>query len=257
MPALAATVQRAAAVALPRQHIFLLSHMRAYTSLFGHILGSNPQICGYYEMHIGYHSWKSLVRQKLLYFRDDPVKSGARYMFDKVLHNDHDTNLKVLDLPRCRVIFALREPQAVVPSILKLYAEVDPTHEFNDEAFATNYYIGRLEELGRLAGAMRRPYYYLDAESLKQDADHCLPRLSSWLGLSTPLSPSYELQRNSLKERYGDSSERMSAGQITKDRSNYDSYAADPEGMARATETYARVREALLRGSEDSSVFGN
>ena len=257
MPELAATLQRAAAVALPRQHIFLLSHMRAYTSLFGHILGSNPQICGYYEMHIGYHSWKSLVRQKLRYFRDDPVKPGVRFMFDKVLHNDHDTNLKVLDMPRCRVIFALREPQSVVPSILKLYAQVDPQHEFNDEAFATQYYIERLEELDRLAGALQRPYFYLDADSLKHDADDCLARLSNWLGLSTPLSPNYEMQRNSLKERYGDSSERMKAGQITSDKSDYDSYAADPASMARATETYVRVRKVLARGSADSCVIGN
>ena len=34
------------------QHIFLLSHMRANTSLISHILGSHPQISGYYEMHL-------------------------------------------------------------------------------------------------------------------------------------------------------------------------------------------------------------
>jgi hypothetical protein len=28
--------------------------MRALTSLAGHILGSHPQINGYYEMHLGY-----------------------------------------------------------------------------------------------------------------------------------------------------------------------------------------------------------
>ena len=31
----------------PCARIFLLSHMRAYTSLAGHILGSHPQINGY------------------------------------------------------------------------------------------------------------------------------------------------------------------------------------------------------------------
>lgn len=231
--------------------------MRAYTSLFGHILGSNPEICGYYEMHIGYHSWKSLVRQKLLYFKEDPVKPGARFMFDKVLHNDHDTALRVLDMGRSRVIFALREPQAVVPSILKLYGEVDPTHEFNSQRFATDYYIGRIEELARIARGMERPYFYLDAESLKQDAEHCLPLLSEWLGLSVPLSPHYELQRNSLRERYGDSSERMKAGEIKRDKSDYGEFTADPEDMARAQTAYARVREELSGGSERNSLFGN
>jgi len=32
----------------PYARIFLLSHMRVYTSLAGHILGSHPQINGYY-----------------------------------------------------------------------------------------------------------------------------------------------------------------------------------------------------------------
>lgn len=257
MSAVTTALRRAAAVALPRQHILLLSHMRAYTSLFGHILGSNPEICGYYEMHIGYHSWKSLVRQKLLYFRDEPVKPGARFMFDKVLHNDHDTAVDVLNMARCRVIFALREPRAVIPSILRLYAEVDPGHEFNSERFATDYYIARLEQLARLASAMRRPYYYLDAQALQQDADNTLPRLSAWLGLAQPLSPQYELQRNSLRQRYGDSSERMKAGQITRDASDFDGFQADSEGMARAMRVYERVREELVNGSQASSLFGN
>jgi hypothetical protein len=43
--------------------IFLLSHMRAYTSLAGHILGSHPQINGYYEMHISYEDASALDRQ--------------------------------------------------------------------------------------------------------------------------------------------------------------------------------------------------
>ena len=42
------------ALSKPCARIFLLSHMRAYTSLAGHILGSHPQINGYYEMHLGY-----------------------------------------------------------------------------------------------------------------------------------------------------------------------------------------------------------
>ncbi len=257
MSGLTATFRRAAAIALPRQHIFLLSHMRAYTSLFGHILGSNPEICGYYEMHIGYHSWKSLVRQKLLYFRDDPVKPGARYMFDKVLHNDHDTALGVLDMARCHVIFALREPRLVVPSILKLYARVDPGHEFNSEAFATRYYIERVEELARLARGMRRPYFYMDAEALKQDAGRCLPQLGEWLELATPLSPHYELQSHSLRERDGDSSERMQAGTITKDRSDYEDFVPDAQDMAHATDTFERVRQQLIDGSQARSLLGN
>jgi hypothetical protein len=77
---------KTAAILLPKQHIFLLSHMRSYTSLYGHIMGFNPAICGYYKMHIGYYSWKSLIRQKLLYFESEATKPGFSCMFDEVLH---------------------------------------------------------------------------------------------------------------------------------------------------------------------------
>jgi len=33
--------------------------------LLSHIFGSNPEVEGYYELHMGYYSWKSLLRQKL------------------------------------------------------------------------------------------------------------------------------------------------------------------------------------------------
>ncbi|HEX5635661.1 MAG TPA: hypothetical protein VFY78_01120, partial [Gammaproteobacteria bacterium] len=69
--------------------IFLLSHMRAFTSLAGHILGSHPQINGYYEMHISYDNVQSLRKQLELYRENDNLKLGSRYLFDKLLHNDY------------------------------------------------------------------------------------------------------------------------------------------------------------------------
>jgi len=43
--------------------IYLLSRMRAFTSLAGHILGSHPQINGYYEMHLSYQHAAALDKQ--------------------------------------------------------------------------------------------------------------------------------------------------------------------------------------------------
>lgn len=52
--------------ALPDRYarIFLLSHMRAHTSLMAHILGSHSQINGYYEMHLDYEDASALDRQR-------------------------------------------------------------------------------------------------------------------------------------------------------------------------------------------------
>jgi hypothetical protein len=77
------------AVSDPYARIFLLSHMRAFTSLAGHILGSHPQINGYYEMHISYEDASALDRQLEMFRQDDVLKRDSRYLFDKLLHNDY------------------------------------------------------------------------------------------------------------------------------------------------------------------------
>ncbi len=52
--------------ALPDRYarIFPLSHMCTHTSLMAHILGSHPQINGYYEMHLGYEDASALDRRR-------------------------------------------------------------------------------------------------------------------------------------------------------------------------------------------------
>jgi hypothetical protein len=45
-----------------RRHLFLLGHMRSYSSVLSHILGSHPQIDGYCETHIKYRTRLDLWR---------------------------------------------------------------------------------------------------------------------------------------------------------------------------------------------------
>jgi len=246
---------KTAAILLPKQHIFLLSHMRSYSSLFGHIMGSNPAICGYYEMHIGYYSWKSLIRQKLLYFENEAVKPGFSCMFDKVLHNEHSVSPKILNGRRIKTIFCLRRPQDTIPSILKLYQGIDPSHEFNSESFATDYYIQRLAALERIAAALEQDFFYLDAEAIRDNTEECLGNLSEWLQLGTPLSPTYELQMNTGKERYGDTSERIRTGRIADDgTSEYTDFQHDAALLDNAIRAHNRLRKLLIEKSAHHSV---
>jgi hypothetical protein len=247
-------LMKGAAIVAPKHHIFLLGHMRGYTSLFGHIMGSNPAICGYYEMHIGYYGWKSLIRQKLLYFEQETPKPGFRCMFDKILHNDHHISPNVLNSNQASTIFSLRRPQEVIPSILSLYNRIDPSHEFNSESFATRYYVSRLDELENIAQQLERGFFYLDAEALNYCPDKCLPILSNWLNLDTPLSTTYEVQKKTAKEHYGDTSDRIARGQITRQKSDYVNFQFDDGLMEMAASTYARVRGVLLSISEHHGI---
>lgn len=241
-----ASPRNAMAILLPKEHIFFLSHMRAYSSLFGHIMGSHPQICGYYELHIGYHSWKSLIRQKMLFFRDEQAKPGLRFMFDKVLHDDHHVAPGILNARTSRVIFALRHPAKTIPSIMKLYATEDPADPFNDPGFATAYYIDRAQTLTEMARAMDGAFFYLDAEALTRDTDRCLQQLSGWLKLESPLDPNYSMQKKTSQSKFGDTSARLRSGKIERAESTLDTSAMDPALLARALDTYTTGRRTMI-----------
>lgn len=239
----------ALALIAPKKHIFLVSHMRAYSSLFGHIMGNNPEICGYYEMHIGYHSWKSLVRQKLLFFEREDAKPGFTYMFDKVLHDDHLLSIDLLNSPSIKAIFCLRSPEDTIPSILKLYDEVDPTHDFNSATFATRYYIQRLKTMENMAIALDSPFFFLDAEAITGDTDNCLGSLSEWLQLSEPLSSNYAMQRETSRKKFGDTSDRLKAGKIVTSTSSYGDVHINNELKESARSAYAHARDILIAKS--------
>lgn len=223
--------------------------MRAYTSLFGHIMGSNPEICGYYEMHIGYYSWRSFIRQKLLYFDKEDIKPSFDYMFDKVLHNEHKISFSVLNDRRTKVIFCLRHPRDVVPSILELYQRVDAAHEFNSETFATEYYIQRMAQLELMAASLQQDFFYLDAQALKSDTDETLRVLSDWLQLKTRLTSNYEMQRNTSRKRFGDSSEKLRAGRILNDSSDYQEFMLNEVLQNNAAHAYETARAKLVQSS--------
>lgn len=241
--------RKAIAIAKPARHIFFLSHMRAYSSLFGHIMGSHPQISGYYELHIGYHSWKSLVRQKMLFFAEEAPKPGYRYMFDKVLHNEHHVASSILDTKRSSAIFSLREPQKTIPSIIKLYTKEDPKHAFTDASFATRYYIERAQKLASIASELDTGYFYFDAEAITGQTDQLLAALTQWLNLSPPLNSNYSLQKKTSQSRYGDTSETLKSGKIERASEGDSTPALAPALLEEAMEAYTQCRKHLIASS--------
>jgi hypothetical protein len=241
----------------PKRQILLLSHMRAYTSLFGHILGSHPEVCGYYEMHIGYYSWKSLVRQRMLYFEEEDDKPGSRFMFDKVLHDEHETLPAVLSRQSLNTLFSLRPPQETIPSIIRLYQSVDASHEFAGEAGAFAYYRQRVSSLARMAEAMHSDYYYFDAGCLKKQPQDVLESLSEWLGLQSPLSAQYQLHSKTAREKFGDSSGNIKSGKIVEAASNYNAGELDQQLLIEASTLYQTVRNRLASSAAVAVLDGS
>lgn len=240
------------ALTLRHRNIFLLSHMRANTSLFGHLLGSHPQIEGYYEMHIGYYSWKSLWRQKFKHFATHSPKTASRFMFDKVLHNGHYVEPSLLLRPDSRSIMMLRAPEQSIKSLMVLFAEQAPRQPEATAEGATRYYIDRLHKLVEIAHVIGPRYFYLDAECLITSTEATLSALSAWLDLESPIPTEYKTFSNTGKGQSGDPSNRLKSGKVSRSGSDYSNVLISQALMTEAQTVYEQSRAALIAGCAES-----
>jgi hypothetical protein len=239
----------------PKKHILLLSHMRAYTSLFGHILGNHSQIDGYYEMHIGYYGWKSLVRQKILYYKDHKILPCSTYIFDKILHNEHYVSPQLLTRNDVIPLFSIREPSETIPRIIALYNKVNPKHEFCRLEVATDYYMNRLKSLVELSSKIKGQYYYIDADCVVGDTQKSLKGLSEMLGLSSELQPQYKKMPKTGVGATGDHSTELLSGTIQKKKKQ--NKLILPQDLLIKLETLYSESRALLISNSQSIILSN
>lgn len=232
--------------------IFLLSHMRAFTSLAGHILGSHPQINGYYEMHISYGDASALDRQLEVFLEGDALKENSRYLFDKLLHNDYLLKPEQLGLAEMKILVSLLEPERAIKSIVDLFARKAVDDLYASPVEAANYYVARVQALADFSRTASRPYYYFDAELFQRAPETLLPRLSDWLELDTPLSERYRIFSHTGEARKGDSSERIHSGVIDRTPVDYSHIAIPEEVLRRAREVYRECRREIIGSAADS-----
>lgn len=237
---------------LRHRNIFLLSHMRANTSLFGHLLGSHPQVEGYYEMHIGYYSWKSLWRQKLKHFAEHSPKKTSRFMFDKVLHNGHYVATSLLSRNSSHSIFMLRAPEQSIKSLVVLYRLQAPNKPEATAEGAARYYIDRVRTLADVAQQIGARYFYMDAECLITATEPTLSALSEWLGLDSPIPSEYQTFANTGKGKSGDPSNRLRSGKVSHVSNDYSDVLIPDSLMAEARDAYELCRNALIAGCAKS-----
>ncbi|MAG75232.1 MAG: hypothetical protein CL811_00620 [Colwelliaceae bacterium] len=238
-----------------RELVLLLSHMRAYTSLTGHIFGSNPEIEGYYEMHKGYFSWKSLYHAKLLYYTSHPVKPSAKHLFDKVLHSEHYVAPELLNRKDINAVFSIRQPEDTILSIVSHYQKVDAKHDYCSPEYAANYYIERVNSLAELSGKITTDFIYFDAEAIKDDTQALLKFLSEKLALETPLSPQYQKMKQTGSRFSGDSSAELFSGRIQQQsKVREHSIEISKDLLVPAKDAYLNAREVII-GNAKNNVF--
>jgi hypothetical protein len=240
--------------ALPERYarIFLLSHMRAFTSLAGHILGSHPQINGYYEMHLSYEDASALDKQLEVFRAGDVLKENSRYLFDKLLHNDYALKPERLGMADIRILVALAEPEHTIKSIVHLFAQKADPDLYASPVEAANYYIARVNALADFCQTAPRRYFYFDAELWQRAPEQLLPRLAGWLELDSPLSERYETFSHTGKAGKGDSSRRIHGGSIDNTRVDYSHIAIPEDALRAAREAYRECRERIIARAADA-----
>lgn len=227
--------------------IFLLSHMRAYTSLLGHILGSHPEIDGYYEMHRSYAFSADLERQLRTYAERERPKSGSRYLFDKLLHNDYTLNLALPELGDAKILLALRQPEPTLKSILGLFTKKDADDLYASPVGATTYYVERLQALAAFGQQHPQRYVYFDAERVCADTRCLLDDLGHWLQLESPLTKDYQLFSQTGVAGTGDSSPAIATGRVIHPaEDHHPAIALDPALLHQAEQAYQTCRQQLV-----------
>ena len=194
--------------------LLLLGHMRSGSSLLVHILNSNPEVIGYGETHLAYqHEGDFAARAYHIYRSFKRLKVAETYVMDKVLGPWYLPVPELLTEDPVRGVFLVREPQASLPSILKLKMD-----NFNTEASVLAYYVERLQALERYARLIDDPSraFFLTHEQLIHDTDATLDALRHFLELRAPLSEQYETTWATGKYRIGDPSETIKTGRIVR-----------------------------------------
>jgi len=232
--------------------IFLLSHMRAFTSLAGHILGSHPAINGYFEMHISYDDASALDKQLDVFKENETLKQNSHYLFDKLLHNDYLLKPELPGFEAIKILLALREPEHTIKSIVDLFASKQADDLYASPEEATKYYIERLEVLADFCRTFAQDYYYFDAELLQSAPEILLPAMSGWLALDSPLSDRYKRFSQTGKARKGDSSNLIHSGKIDNTRIDYSHIRLPEDELKRAIMVYQNCRQLIIDNATDS-----
>jgi hypothetical protein len=229
--------------------------MRAYTSLAGHILGSHPRINGYFELHISYENASDLDRQLEVYQQYEMLKEDSRYLFDKLLHNDHRFHPEQLGLADIKILVSILEPERTLKSIVDLFAKKQKNELYASPLEATKYYIERVTALADFCSSTSEPYHYYDAQVLTVAPATLLSRLTDWLDLDSPLSERYQRFSQTGKFGKGDSSEFIHSGKIERAKTDYSHIPLPQEALSRAQEVYRGCRSKMMARAEHSVVM--
>lgn len=195
------------------KYLFIISHMRSRSSLLAHVLGSNPEIAGYSELHRKYNGPKDILILRGRVFLDTKESFKNKYVLDKILHNPYSLSNRIFEMKSTHFIFLLRKPESTLKSIFEMGKKTGIVWQ-NDPDLVLRYYTRRLEMMSNYAEHTNHNFFYIESDELVEDTTKILGNLTSWLNLKTPLSREYSVFKNTGKSGHGDPSGNIARGKI-------------------------------------------
>lgn len=227
------------------KHLFVFSHMRSRSTLLTHILGSNPEICGYNELHQSYDSPLSLLKMRVKLNNDVEKSFKDKFLLDKILHNGYLVTDQFLSSVNPKVVFLLRNPESSLQSIIRMGAH-PATQEYANPYIAVGYYSRRLIELASYAQKLERNYFFIESDDLLNKPDIILNNLSLWLNLKVPLYKNYSTFKKTGRHGFGDMSDHIKAGTIY-DTGTYPKINFPMDVLYEAQKAYDKCKETLTK----------
>ncbi len=220
--------------------------MRGYTSLLSHIIGSNPDVKGYSEMHQSYRTSFGLMQLKQKSKVTTSSFSSKDYLFDKLLHNKYQISKSILLQENVYPIIMVRASEPTMKSILNMgekYTKM--VRWYRDPEKVCNYYINRLQKLVLIAKKCEGKALFINAQNIIDAPDLVLAKTTDHIGLPTPLSKEYDTFSFTGTKGAGDPSKHIQTGKIVKQRDRYESIDIDQKVLAKATTEYQQTVVAL------------
>lgn len=196
-----------------RSYVLVLGHMRSYSSLLCHILGSHAEIEGYAEMHLAYRHEMDLLRLRARVARSLETPLRGRFVLDKVLHDDYLIARSIIGRQDVYSIVLVRKPAETVRSIIDLGARIPSVPWYSDADLVVDYYAKRLRTLVSLAERASR-LLFVRAEDVVEEPGAALPAIELFLELRHPLSAEYATFPYTGATGWGDDSPAISTGRI-------------------------------------------
>ena len=226
-----------------RSYILVLGHMRSYSSVLCHMLGSHPEIAGYAEMHLPYRNVLDLLRLRSRVFRSLGCVLPGRFVLDKVLHDEYVVAPSILRREDVNAIVVVRRPAESIRSVLAMGERIPSVGWYSDVDAVVDYYVKRLRSLAKVR-QHASCCLFVRAEDVVQQTSRVLAEVERFLGLRQELTDEYEIFPHTGVPGFGDDSPEILAGRIVRPPERGDGDVPPPR-LAAAISSYEECCAAL------------